>query len=217
MKNMISFSLVIMFCLLIFSSCGNMKKEASHEQQREDTLAEEYNFESIGKASKGAISYGMASNSGYILPPEVSNTYIAPTFVKKLPENMEAPEPGPSESVDEIASTTDYYDGSSKLNTVYIKCNIYADPNDCFRQSSCGWCGSRNTCVLGNNIGPLQSCVKSSYIFSAPVPNIKQANSPINTNVSGMNVKIVQDKKEEPKKEEQTKDEPKKDETKKEQ
>lgn len=75
------------------------------------------------------------------------------------------------EAVDEIPSVTDYYDGSRKLNAVKVQCKIFATAGDCLNQSSCGWCGSSNLCILGNNLGPLQPCLKSSYVFSAPYPN----------------------------------------------
>lgn len=187
MKNFISFSLVIMICFLIsFSSC-NLKSD----KQREDILAEEYNFDGKSASSKGAISYGLASNSGYTIPNDLEPHYIKPTFVNKLPENKDLPEPGPTESVEEIATTTDYYDGSQKLNVVKIQCTVYSDPSECFKQSSCGWCGSSNKCILGNNIGPLQACVKSSYIFNAPIPNWSKREGTVETKVAGMNLKIV--------------------------
>jgi hypothetical protein len=201
MKNLISISLVVMICFLIsFSNC-NLKSE----KQREDILAEEYNFETKGASSKGAISYGLASNSGYTIPNELEPNYIKPTFVNKLPDKIDLPEAGPTESVEEIATTTDYYDGSQKLNVVKIQCTVYSDPSECFKQSSCGWCGSSNKCILGNNIGPLQACVKSSYIFNAPIPNWSKRDGTIETKVAGMNLKIVNRESKEEKKESENK------------
>ncbi len=75
------------------------------------------------------------------------------------------------ENVEEIASTTDYYDGSINLNKKKISCRIYGNASDCLKNSSCGWCGSNNSCVLGNNLGPLQSCLRSSFVYSSPIPN----------------------------------------------
>ena len=196
MKNYVSISLVLMFCFLVKFS----ETKSKVEQPKDDVIAEEYNFESKNGNSKGAISYGLASNNGYTIPEEYSNQYIAPTFVKKLPEKMEAPEPGPLESIDELPTTADYYDGSNKLNTVKVSCKVFTEPTDCFNQSSCGWCGSSNKCIFGNNMGPLQSCVKSSYIFSAPIPNFQNRTKSVEEKVGGMNLKIVNKKTEEIKK-----------------
>tara|TARA_B110000914_G_C15375164_1_gene405053 strand:- start:151 stop:801 length:651 start_codon:yes stop_codon:yes gene_type:complete len=202
MKNQNSIALVLLICCLI----GSAVTKKSGATQREDIIAEEYNFEGTTE-SKGAISYGLASTSGYSIPQDLTGSYVLPTFVKELPKKMEIPEPGPSENVEEIATTVDYYDGSNKLNSIKINCIIYTEPNDCTKQSSCGWCGSSKKCILGNNIGPLQACVKSSYIFSAPIPNFHNSRKeglptlpslpgiPITQTASSgnMNVKVVQD------------------------
>lgn len=198
MKNQNSIALVLLICCLI----GSAVTKKSGATQREDIIAEEYNFEGTTE-SKGAISYGLASTSGYSIPQDLTGSYVLPTFVKELPKKMEIPEPGPSENVEEIATTVDYYDGSNKLNSIKINCIIYTEPNDCTKQSSCGWCGSSKKCILGNNIGPLQACVKSSYIFSAPIPNFHNSRKgdlptlPASTTMApgtgNMNVKVVQD------------------------
>ena len=198
MKNQNSIALVLLICCLI----GSAVTKKSGATQREDIIAEEYNFEGTTE-SKGAISYGLASTSGYSIPQDLTGSYVLPTFVKELPKKMEIPEPGPSENVEEIATTVDYYDGSNKLNSIKINCIIYTEPNDCTKQSSCGWCGSSKKCILGNNIGPLQACVKSSYIFSAPIPNFHNSRKgdlpklPAATTMTpssgNMNVKVVQD------------------------
>jgi len=187
MKNQYSISLVFLICFLIQTTTA----KKSSATQREDIIAEEYNFEGTTE-SKGAISYGLASTSGYAIPSELQGSYVLPTFVKELPKKMEIPEPGPSENVDEIATTVDYYDGSNKLNAIKINCIIYTEPNDCTKQSSCGWCGSSKKCILGNNIGPLQACVKSSYIFSATIPNFHNSRKQETTAVGdNMKVKVV--------------------------
>ena len=95
------------------------------------------------------------------------------------------------ESVDETPSSTDYYDGSKNLNVVKVQCIVYANATDCLKQSSCGWCGSTKSCILGNNLGPLQSCVKSSYIFSAPYPNWNPQTRVVNDQVGGVGLTVV--------------------------
>lgn len=86
---------------------------------------------------------------------------------------------------------SDYYNGDSKLNKIQISCHIYANPTDCIHQSSCGWCGASKSCIVGNNIGPLESCVKASYIFSAPQPNMIGGTKVINENVGGLTLTVV--------------------------
>jgi len=109
----------------------------------------------------------------------------------QLPPRFDPPAPGPMETVDETPSVTDYYDGSRNLNVVKVQCKIYANAADCLHQSSCGWCGSSNSCILGNNLGPLQPCLKSSYIFSAPYPNWNPQTRVVNDQVGGVSLTVV--------------------------
>lgn len=112
-------------------------------------------------------------------------------MIGSLPKKFDLPPPGPQETPEEIPSVTDYYDGSHKLNTVKIQCKIHSNPTSCLHQSSCGWCGSTNSCVLGNNLGPLQPCTKSSYIFSAPYPNWNPQTRVVNEQVGGVSLTVV--------------------------
>jgi hypothetical protein len=112
-------------------------------------------------------------------------------MVNKLPAKFDMPPTGAMESVEELPSVTDYYDGATKLNTVTIQCRIYANPTDCLHKSSCGWCGSSNSCISGNNLGPLQPCVKSSYIFSAPYPNWNPQTRVITEKLGGVSLTVV--------------------------
>jgi len=101
------------------------------------------------------------------------------------------PPPGPQENPEEIHSTTEYYDGSRNLNAVKIQCKIYSNPTDCLHQSSCGWCGSTNSCISGNNLGPLQPCVKSSYVFTSPYPNWSPQTKVITEQVGGVALTVA--------------------------
>jgi len=92
--------------------------------------------------------------------------YYSPELVSRLPDRIPPPLRGPSETVDEIPSENDFYDGSKKLNLVKINCKIYAKALDCVHNSHCGWCGSTQGCVAGTNLGPLEPCVKSSFIYA---------------------------------------------------
>ena len=109
----------------------------------------------------------------------------------KIPEKTDVPPPGPQESVQEIPSVTDYYDGSLKLNSVKIQCKIYANPTDCLHQSGCGWCGGNNSCILGNNLGPLQPCSKSTYIYTAPYANWNPQTKVVTEQVGGVSLTVA--------------------------
>lgn len=104
---------------------------------------------------------------------------------------MPKPNPGPLEPSDEVPTPHFYYDGGMKLNVVNIKCDIYATKSDCFHTSGCGWCGSTQSCILGNNFGPQQPCVKASYIYSQPIPNFNPQTRVINERVGGVSAHII--------------------------
>ena len=81
---------------------------------------------------------------------------------------------GPLETVDEIPTNTNYYDGSLNLNinrviiisNKKIDCHLIAIPFDCYIASTCGktklifkgWCGSTNTCIRGSLSAPIEPC-----------------------------------------------------------
>jgi len=95
----------------------------------------------------------------------------AVTTMPKLPEKFDLPRPGPLENPEEVPSGTDYYDGSLNLNKKKISCKIHGNATECLKNSSCGWCGSKSQCILGNNLGPLQACMRSTFLYSSPLPN----------------------------------------------
>lgn len=186
MKSLIIFLLVLVLSQMIFAE-KKVKLESKLESKKINVIGESYNID--GKPELGAITYGVASNGGYSLKDE--SNYIQPEFVTKLPDTIPTPKPGPQEVAEEIPSVSDYYNGDSKLNKIQIVCKIYANPTDCVHQSSCGWCGASKSCIVGNNIGPLESCVKSSYIFASPAPNWTPQTNVIHENVGGVALTII--------------------------
>jgi len=182
--KIITFFSIIILINFIFS------KAVLTEKATGDTLGE--SSSDLSLKSKSAITYGFANTGGY--SPENNQEYkhyVKPEFVPRLPDKIPLPKPGPQESIDEIPTSTDYYDGSKRLNTVTINCKIYNSPNECLHNSSCGWCGSSMSCIAGTNIGPLESCVKSSYIFSAPFPNWNPNSRVVNENLGGTGLTVV--------------------------
>ena len=92
---------------------------------------------------------------------------------------MDLPRPGPKEVIEELPSSTDYYDGSLNLNSVKIQCTVYQNQNDCLHQNKCGWCGETSSCILGNNLGPLQPCNKLSYVYTYHPPEEMSKNATV--------------------------------------
>jgi hypothetical protein len=41
-------------------------------------------------------------------------------------------------------------------------------------KSGCGWCGESTRCIKGTQIGPLEKCVKSTFIFTSPQEGFKK-------------------------------------------
>jgi len=75
--------------------------------------------------------------------------------------------PNAQGAADEIPSITNYYDGTQRLNSVQVRCKVYANVNDCVHQAGCGWCGSTSSCIMGNQIGTMEACAASTYVFTS--------------------------------------------------
>ena len=100
--------------------------------------------------------------------------YRSVPYVDKLPQQGTPISDGLIETVDVIETDSNYYDGTIGLKTTTITRNCASftyQPQMCLKQSSCGWCGSSNTCINGNNLGPLTPCIKNTYIFTSPSIN----------------------------------------------
>jgi hypothetical protein len=116
-----------------------------------------------------AISYALAkekkTDDFYI---QNSKDFKSPQIVEKLPPKIDL-NGGPAENIDEIPSPEDYYDGTIGLKITRKECTQYTtQPQVCLHQGSCGWCGSSNSCIPGNNLGPLAPCLRGTYRFTAP-------------------------------------------------
>ena len=69
-----------------------------------------------------------------------------------------------------MQSSKFYYDGTENLgSSTHVNCDVLSTvPNQCVHNSGCGWCGSSNSCIPGNNRGPLANCLRSTYLFTTP-------------------------------------------------
>jgi hypothetical protein len=124
-----------------------------------------------------AASYGVAHAPDEFVP----SNFSTPEQVPKIPDVVPRPPVSALEAVDEIPTTHDYYQGDLKLNVVKVHCTIYTTRADCIHVSGCGWCGSKNTCMLGNGFGPQEPCLKAGWIAAPPVANY-------NPTYNGMNM-----------------------------
>ena len=99
-----------------------------------------------------------------------SNLYKPVQIVDSLDKIKINAEPNPVETIDEIPSENVFYDGTVGMKTTHFNlCGQYTTkPQVCVAQGNCGWCSSSNTCIEGNQVGPLSPCIRGSYVFSAP-------------------------------------------------
>jgi len=131
--------------------------------------------------SISAITYALADSSNYSLNKEDSSKY---TFKPKYTDSLEST-PGEFvfgkeevvEAADTVSTNTDYYDGEKSLMQVSVMCSKSQDKASCLSQESCGWCGSSNSCIKGTTLGPLEKCVKSSFVFYKEVNSFNKSES----------------------------------------
>jgi len=150
-------------------------------------MGETYNVDS----SKGSFAITSGEAHAPTAQEEALEELGSPQLVKHLMDEPLRPPTGPLETVEEIPTIHDYYAGDLHLNVINVKCDIYTNKTDCIHNSSCGWCGSSNGCILGTNFGPAQPCVRASYIYGRPYPNFHPQVKMINENVGGVTQTIV--------------------------
>jgi hypothetical protein len=143
---------------------------------------------SLQDDSGSSVTYGLGSNGGYTIKDEAS--YKTPTIVGHLDNSGPYVDAKREQIVpDEKASVSNYYDGSRELNTFKVQCKMYASMNDCTHHSSCGWCQATSSCINGNQLGPLEPCPTSQYVFTSPLYNAGE-NRIINENVGGISMNL---------------------------
>ena len=136
-----------------------------------------------------AIAYGTAK-AKYVLPQNVPYGFKTPEMVPILVSATNLRR-GPIEAADELPGIVTYYNGERNLNSIKVDCTIYANKDDCFHQSFCGWCGASSSCITGNVNGPIGPCNDvSSYIFSPPAINFGSQVTVNNQGVDHINVSL---------------------------
>lgn len=185
----ISAFLVVNNTVLSIQKFQNLIKANNHKKEKINIIGESYTNNEDLALMKHAVATSKAKVN--ISVDDELNGFTKPQTVKELSEEVPMAPKGPLESIEEIPTPHDYYNGDLKLNVVKVKCQIYTAESDCIHSSNCGWCGSSNSCVLGNNFGPLQPCVKSSFIYGRSYPNYHPTIRTINENVGGVSSTIV--------------------------
>lgn len=154
--------LAVIYQVVGKTSLKKSKNEVKRGENGENSEAVTY---SDGRQSTG-LNFALGSNGGYVVSDErnFSKNYQKVDKLRPMP-----PMPrGPKEFVDEIPSNTHYYDGEFKLNAMKVNCHVYGTIFDCTHQPQCGWCHKTAGCIMGNNLGPMESCPTSQYVFDYP-------------------------------------------------
>jgi hypothetical protein len=155
----------IILCLVFFTICnenasGNYLLTLENKKSTETTSVETSNT-----VESSTYALGRAKMDDFYV--QNSNQFKTVQIVEHLPPKEKIG--GDVVTVDGEEGTKEYYDGSRGLKISTSYCNNYTtQPEVCMHQGSCGWCGSTNSCVTGNNLGPLAPCLRGTYRFTAP-------------------------------------------------
>lgn len=126
--------------------------------------------------AKVSTSYSIAKVQTDQFYVDNQANFKSPLVVAVLPPRINL-NTGKIETIDELPSEVDYYDGSKKLHINVVNCNQWLNQKEaCIHQGSCGWCGSSNSCVSGNSMGPTAPCLRGTFSFSAPANDFNPFN-----------------------------------------
>ena len=138
------------------------------------------NTEAAKKAAT-VSSYAMASIKTDEHYTANAKGYTAPTYVEKLPPKVNL-NTGVIETVDEVkkSENSEYYDGTTKLKmgttTSTTSCSSFTNSKtECLKKETCGWCGSSNSCIAGNSLGPQATCQKNTFIYSGAKNQVNES------------------------------------------
>ena len=126
-----------------------------------DVIGESYS-NSVDSHPSSAITYKMASVGNYKLDDEAG--WISPRIVDDLSLIInDGPVVNEAETV---PSQTQYYDGSSNLNSSSLRCRLMVSMTSCYAANNCGWCKTLGRCIPGNQDAPLYPCEPDMYVYS---------------------------------------------------
>lgn len=162
MKMLVVLILVLSYSSHLTLSTTNLKTSKSNSENKQDAFA-------------------LAGSGDRIIPTLAG--FKNPRLVKSVTGN-------PQVTPQSINTSGIYYDGSENLNVKVVNCNTWSlSPSDCVNNKNCGWCGDSRTCIPGNASGPLASCARASYHFTAPQGAWNPMNAgTININTEGRTI-----------------------------
>lgn len=170
--------LILILALVSITLCTNTVQDYNEAETYAD-----------GRQVMG-LNYGMGSNGGYnVENPGLFKKARMVDHLFKTDYNYSS-EPSLKESVDEVPSITNYYDGEVKLNVMKVNCKVYHNYNDCIHQAQCGWCHQGSKCIMGNSMGPLEDCPRAQYVFSNPFGALKEFRVN-NHDVGGLSIQTI--------------------------
>lgn len=157
-----------LFVFLLLLNCvnslnkSNLKKYKLKNNSKNSKHVEVIGASYSGNDNKQSIAVSSAEGIVKNTPSSLSN-YKNVQIVNKLQDNVVSPPKGPLESVEEIPTLVNYYDGDLKLNSININCNVNNSVYDCLKYSYCNWCSSNSNCMLANSMAN-NSCPRSMVI-----------------------------------------------------
>ena len=117
-----------------------------------------------------ANTFSYVNNDPYLLQ-NAQGFKNAKIFPGTLPTHLNSfPYTGVFKTADTGIHNKYYYDGSLHLGQVAkINCELLTtQPRACVNEKGCGWCGENNKCIGASPLGPIQPCVRSSFIYTLP-------------------------------------------------
>jgi len=164
-----TFSDILTFLILFIFVASTIISKEQLKNEKIEKAGAGVKTKYIGESPHAdAVNWGYANNDGYVLASNAG--FVNPKIMGKIPQNLNQRYTGVMAEANGIKSGGKfYYDGTSNLSALHVNCNVMStNPDACIHNSNCGWCGSSNSCVQGNNSGPLGNCLRSTYLYTKP-------------------------------------------------
>lgn len=178
--------LIVILSLFAVLAKHSLKKAKNRNRRGENGENSEALTYSDGRKSTG-LNFGLGSNGGYVVGDQAMFSGHFQKVDKLGP--MQPMPRGPRETVDEVPSITHYYNGEYKLNAMKVNCHIYGTIYDCTHQPQCGWCHKTAGCIMGNNLGPMENCPTSQYVFDYPGFGVEDRVRVANTDAGSLSIR----------------------------
>jgi hypothetical protein len=150
---------ILLISTILSSKVHKFQKSYSKNKNRKNNLPIDLHDDSY--------NWGYATSDNYML--QNSAGFIEPQIMEKIPIHLNKPYTGVIGEASGFVTDKFYYNGSLNLSAVHVECNLYStNPQGCTRNSGCGWCGDKSTCIPGNEEGPLAPCLRNTFLYTSP-------------------------------------------------